>query len=281
MIDQAAYLWSAITENPWALSLIKVLLVLIVGVATVFGFFILHVKITRELARWIWGYVGVALLIAGPIVAVVLGGSWWYVPPITALLLALYVRVDYRDEGLPTTWTEVAGSYRWRGLGYGDLKGPAVIAAVPDSLIHDEMVKPALRSLTQARVKESLAELEELAASGSVAAMNNLGVIHEAGLGDVAAKREALKWYRKAAEADAPIAQYNLGMLLAGDHLISHSLATMARPAKSERSNDFIESHRLFSAAARQGFKPARKALKNLQRHMTPEEIAAAQSSSP
>lgn len=271
MTEQLTNLWDTATTNPWVLLGLKIVLVIIIGFAVQLGLVWLHTLLTREFARWLWGYLGVFLMIGAPVAAVFLGGWWWVLPVIAMVILALYTRVDYRDKGVPTTWMEVSGSFKWRSLGYADLKGPAEVAGVAEYLIHDATLKPGIQALAEGRLEESRQEFQTLATTGNAAAMNNLGVIYEAGLGVVPSKKEALMWYRKAADAGVALAQHNLAVLLAADHLLNS-----VRASQGDRKRDFIEAYRLFSSAAAQGLKLAKRGLRDLRKKMTRDEIAAA-----
>jgi hypothetical protein len=79
-----------------------------------------------------------------------------------------------------------------------------------------------------------------------VRAENNLGYLHDQGVGRVRNPVEAAKWYRRAAEAGLAEAQFNLAMLLLAD-----------RASPKEKN----EIERWLVAAARQGLQPARRTL--------------------
>jgi hypothetical protein len=61
----------------------------------------------------------------------------------------------------------------------------------------------------------AMSELQPLAAKGDAAAQYNLGVMHEHGQGTAQDAKEALRWYRLAAEQGHFRAQFNLGLMYA------------------------------------------------------------------
>lgn len=268
MPEQLTNLWNFVTGNSWILFALKIALAIAIGFAVQLGTVLLHALLTRELGRWLCGYLGVVLMIGTPIPAVFIGGWWWLLPPVAMLALALYTRVEYRQVGVPTTWIEVSGSLKWKRLGYPELKGPSDVAAVAEYLVHDETVKPGVQALAEGRLDEAHREFETLAMDGNAAAMNNLGVLLEAGLGVRASKADSAKWYRKAVEADMPLAKHNLAVLIAADHI----LGTSTNPHEKER--DFVEAYALFSSAISQGLEISRRGLRNLRRHMSQEQIS-------
>ena len=267
--QQLSEFWDIATENRWVVLAVKFILAIALVTVMQIGLVVLATSITREFARWVWGWLGTSLIIGSPFAAVFLSGWWWLLPPLALVILALYTQVEYRDEGVPTTWIEARGSFKWKRGGHDKLANPAVAAAA-DFLIRDGPLTPGADALGEGDFAKAREEFEALAHAGNVAAMNNLGVLHEAGLGVPVSKVEALKWYRKAADSGVPLAKHNLALLIAADHL----LGTAEREADKER--DFIEAYALFSSAASQGLAVAKGALRDLRRHMTREQIAAA-----
>ena len=215
------------------------------------------------------GWLGILLMISSPVVAVFLGGWWWLLPPIALVVLALYTKVDYRDEGVPTTWTEVAGSFKWKRAGHNEPVIPEVAAAF-EFMVIDGPLKSGVDALAAGRFAEARQEFKALATAGNAAAANNLGVLHEAGLGAPVSKADALKLYRKAADSGIPIAKHNLAILIAADHLLGSA------DHSGERERDFTEAYILFSSASAQGLGIAKRALRDLRKHMTREQIEAA-----
>lgn len=268
-LGQLAQLWEVATANRWVVLAFQIALANVIGIALVVAAVLLHTSLTRELARWICGYLGLGLIVGSPLAAVFLGGWWWLLPALAALVMALYAHVDYRDEAAPTTWIEALGSIKWKRGRHDKLASP-VVAAAADSLIRDGPLKPGTDALAEGSFVKAREEFGALAHAGNAAAMNNLGVLHEAGLGVPESKVEALKWYRKAADSGVPLAKHNLAVLIAADHL----LGTAERDADKER--DFIDAYALLSSAASQGLAVAKRALRDLRRHMTREQIAAA-----
>ena len=53
----------------------------------------------------------------------------------------------------------------------------------------------------------------DLARAGNAQAQNNIGYLHEHGLGLSQSYQSAMEWYRKAADKNLPQAQYNIGTL--------------------------------------------------------------------
>jgi len=272
MPEQLTNLWSVVTGNPWILFVLKVALVIAVGFAVQLGVVLLHLLLTRELARWLCGYLGLTLMTVAPIPAVFIGGWWWFLPPFALVIIALYTRVDYRDGGSRTTWIEVSGSFKWKRLGQDELKGRPEVSAAADFLVHDRNLKPGTEAVAKGDFETAHRMFEAFAEGGNVAAMNNLGVLYEAGLGVPADEAAALKWYRKAADSGVPLAKHNLAVLIAADHILGTAKHT------DSREHDLIEAYVLLSSAAAQGLKAAKRGLRDLRRHMTRAQIAAAKS---
>lgn len=268
-LQQLSELWDIATANRWVVLALQFSLAIALVTVMQIGLVVLATSITREFARWVWGWLGTSLIIGSPFAAVFLGGWWWLLPPISLVILALYSKIDYRDEGVPTTWIEARGSFRWKRRGHDKLASPDAAAAA-DFLIRDGPLEPGADALAKGDFVKARQEFEALAHAGNAAAMNNLGVLHEAGLGVPVSKVEALKWYRKAADSGVLLAKHNLALLIAADHL----LGTAERDA--DKGRDFIEAYALFSSAASQGLAVAKRALGDLRRQMTREQIAAA-----
>lgn len=268
-LNQLQQLWEVATDNRWVEFGFKFVLVIAVSAVMQLGLVLLNTSMTREFARWICGWLGLSLIFGSPIAAVFLGGWWWLLPPVALVVLALYTKVNYRDEGVPTTWVEVLGSFKWKRGGLDKIDTPDVAAAA-EFLVRDGFLKPGADALAEGKFAKAREEFEALAGAGNAAAMNNLGVLHEAGLGVSPSKADALQWYRKAADAGLPIAKHNLAILIAADHLLDSA------EHPDHRDRDFIEAYILFSSAASQGLRAARDGLRDLRRHMTAEQIEAA-----
>lgn len=180
--QQLSELWDIATANRWVVLAVKFILAIALVTVMQIGLVVLATSITREFARWVWGWLGTSVMIGSPFAAVFLGGWWWLLPPLSLLILSLYTQVDYRDEGVPTTWIEALGSFKWKCSGHDKLASPDVAAAA-DSLIRDGPLKPGADALAEGDFVKAHEEFEALMHAGNAAAMNNLGVLHEAGLG--------------------------------------------------------------------------------------------------
>lgn len=91
--------------------------------------------------------------------------------------------------------------------------------AIWSFFVRDEEVATAIEYCSARYWTKALDILLRLAENGNVAAMNNLGVMYEAGFGVGRSDELAEKYYRRAAERGNRTAQFNLGALLAGDIL--------------------------------------------------------------
>lgn len=280
MLEVATSISEFISERPFMLLGVKIVLAIIVGAAMQIGMVYLYAALTKEFARWLWGFFGLGLMLGAPVVAVFGGGWWWALPALAAVLLALYARVDYRDQGAPTTWVEVAGSLTWKARGYPDLKGRPDVAALAEYLIFDPSLEPAMQALAAGRLDEARKSFEDSAAAGSVAAMNNLGVLYESGIGVDSSTQMAMAMYRKAADAGVSIAKHNLAVILAADQLSPQALAELRQdrdgPRKRDDAEAFVEAYTLFASAASDGLRMARRALRDLRSRMTKEQIETA-----
>jgi uncharacterized protein len=104
-------------------------------------------------------------------------------------------------------------------------------------------------------------EIKAQAEKGEAGAQFDLGVCYHNGEGVATDAAEAVKWYRKAAEQGEVKAQFILGA-----HYESGQGAT----------RDFVEAHRWFQLASAQGHSYAKRRLANIERQMTPKQIAEA-----
>ena len=93
-------------------------------------------------------------------------------------------------------------------------------------------------------------------------AQYNLGLAYAAGEGVPEDDREAVKWYRKAADQGLALAQFNLGV----------AYATGAGVPE-----DYVKSYAWMNLAAAQGNKRAVDAKNLLKLEMTAEQVAEAQ----
>ena len=104
-------------------------------------------------------------------------------------------------------------------------------------------------------------EIKAQAEKGEAAAQFDLGVCYHNGEGVAKDAAEAVKWFRKAAEQGEVKAQFILG----GCYEYGEGATT-----------DYVEAHRWFKLASVQGHSYAKKRLSNIERLMTPKQIAEA-----
>jgi TPR repeat protein len=274
-------LGNSIFNSEWLATLVKIALAGAIGIGVIGGSGYLQKTMTREFARWLAGYLGIGLMFGAPIAAVFGGGWWWALPFATMLVIAIYMNIDYRGDAGPTTWVEVSGSYKWRSLGYKSTHQSPVIVALAEYLVHDESVANAVDAVRKGETEEAKEEFERLAADGNPAAMNNLAVMLESGLGARPSKGDAMLWYKRAADAGTPIAKHNLAVILAADHISNPSafqswIDPTAGVKADDKDADFIEAYVLFSQAAHAGLALAARGLKDLKKHMTVAQITVA-----
>jgi TPR repeat protein len=115
-------------------------------------------------------------------------------------------------------------------------------------------------------VEKDLAEAakwyRKAAEQGVARAQYNLGMFHEYGYGVAQDYEEAVKWYRKAAEQGNARAENSLGSCYARGQGVAR---------------DLVEAYKWLSLAATQGDQTARQGLAEIERKMTPDQIAEAQ----
>lgn len=100
------------------------------------------------------------------------------------------------------------------------------------------------------------------AEQGNTEAQINLGFIFDQGLGVVQNHKKAFFWYRKAGEQGDANAQFNLGLMCEeGQGVVQ----------------DFIEAHKWYNLAGSNGHESATSNRENLEKRMTPTQIAEAQ----
>lgn len=104
--------------------------------------------------------------------------------------------------------------------------------------------------------------LKKAAEQGDAGAQANLGTMFFLGRGVETDLSAAVEWSRKAAMQDDPKAQHNLGIAYARG---------------SGVKKDLIEAVKWFHISAVGGYEEARIGIKNLERHMTPDEVSEAQ----
>ena len=101
-----------------------------------------------------------------------------------------------------------------------------------------------------------------LAEEGNADAQNNLGVMHEEGLGVVQDYAEAVRWHQLAADQGNVYAQSNLGFMYATGYGVTE---------------DYETAHMWFNIAASNGLEKARASLEEIAGMMLPHSIAEAQ----
>ena len=100
------------------------------------------------------------------------------------------------------------------------------------------------------------------AVGGDAEAQSNLGLMYEIGEGVPEDDKEAVKWYRKAAEQGDAEAQYNLGLMYdKGEGVLE----------------DSVTAYAWCNIAAVNGHELAKSQKLNLAKNMTPEQIAKGQ----
>ena len=100
------------------------------------------------------------------------------------------------------------------------------------------------------------------AEQGFAAAQINLGIMYASGEGVPEDGGQAVSWFRKAAEQGVAAAQYNLGVMYANGEGVT---------------TDHMQAYAWFNLAASRGHEVAATVRANLQRNMTPDQIAEAQ----
>jgi TPR repeat protein len=109
---------------------------------------------------------------------------------------------------------------------------------------------------------KEIAGIRKAAEQGGAEAQIMLGVMYEQGGGVPKDMTEAVKWFRKAAEQGDANAQIMLGNCYDKGQGVS---------------NDKVKAYMWYNLAATAGEKTASKALKRVEKEMTPEQIAEAQ----
>ena len=108
----------------------------------------------------------------------------------------------------------------------------------------------------------ALKEWRPLANQGLAVAQNNLGWMYDQGEGVAQDYTEAMKWSRLAADQGLAAAQNNLGaMYINGEGV----------------RRNYVQGYMWLSLAAKQGYKRAVLPQGQLEREMTPDELAEAQ----
>ncbi|MBI5821895.1 MAG: protein kinase [Verrucomicrobia bacterium] len=108
---------------------------------------------------------------------------------------------------------------------------------------------------------EAFKWLRKSADAGCVAAQQRLGFCYFNGKGVDEDRKESVKWYRKAAEQGERFSQLHLGSYYRYGEGVH---------------KDHVQAHKWFSLAAAQGFDWVREYLDEIEKEMTPEQIAEA-----
>lgn len=167
----------------------------------------------------------------------------------------------------------------------------------------------ALSSPAHAGLKEGLAayergdnaaafkELQPLAGQGVTDAQFYLGVMYYAGQGAPKDYAQAMKWFRKAAERGDARAQSNLGVIFANGQGTKTDYAEAVKWFRKAAEQgmgqaqtnlgvsyekgrgvkqDYVQAHMWYSLAAAQGSKEVSAMRDNVEKQMTPEQVARA-----
>lgn len=145
------------------------------------------------------------------------------------------------------------------------------VPATLEYLVCEGAIEPGCERFADEQFDAALNIFRPLAERGDPGAQNNLGVLFETGSAVPESKGNAIQWYRRAAAENLALAQTNLAILIAADHILG-----TADP--SRRTQDFVEAYVLFSSATSQGLDLAADGLRDLIQYMTEEEIAEAKS---
>ncbi len=101
----------------------------------------------------------------------------------------------------------------------------------------------AMKAIERGHYATAERALRRPAAEGDAASQNNLAYLYEHGLGVAQSDVTAMSWYRRAAEAGLPAAQYNL--------------ATMLHKGRGPAGDADTSAYRWFEAAANAGYTDA------------------------
>lgn len=147
---------------------------------------------------------------------------------------------------------------------------PQDLSTVAEFLACEGALAPSCARFRERAFEDAARGFRRLAERGVAGAENNLGILHETGLGADKSRSEALRWYERAARRGLALAQFNLGVLLAQDHV----LGVAEEPDRIRE--DFIDAYAWLLVAARGGFEEADRARQDLLIRLTPEEVGEA-----
>lgn len=158
-----------------------------------------------------------------------------------ALTAMLFVTVASSSHAEPSTWE---------------------LPIIREFLVCEGQLAGGCERFSEGKFAQAYAMFADPGQAGDPAAQNNVGVLYETGAGLPESKEDALIWYGRAAQQGLPMAQYNLGALLAADHLLG-----TANPDRMEI--DLVTAYQCFTLAERQGLAIARDAKRELAQHLT------------
>lgn len=145
----------------------------------------------------------------------------------------------------------------------------------PVAVAQQENFEAGLAAKNRGHYATALRAWMPLAQSGMASAQNNIGHMHEEGLGVVQNYTEAMRWYRLAADSGLAEAQHNIGLLYyhgygvsqnqrealrwfrqAADQKLAASQYMIGRiyHAGEGLQQDFAEARRWYALAARSGY---------------------------
>lgn len=137
-------------------------------------------------------------------------------------------------------------------------------------LVCEDALEEACELFREGQFEEAAQRFAQRARAGDSRAQNNLGVLFETGVGVRKDKTQALRWYAPAAEQGLAMAQYNLAVLLATDHVLGTA------PDPSTRREDLVRAYMWLIVAAHQGHEVAERTRRDLVLRMTPDEVGDA-----
>jgi uncharacterized protein len=110
--------------------------------------------------------------------------------------------------------------------------------------------------------KEAVKWFRLSAEQGNAMAQSNLGLMYANGQGVAQDDKEAVKWFRLSAEQGFARAQDNLGEMYGNGQGVAQ---------------DYVQAHKWFNLAGANGYEDGRKNRDNIEKRMTPAQIAQAQ----
>jgi TPR repeat protein len=93
----------------------------------------------------------------------------------------------------------------------------------------------------------------DLARAGNAQAQNNIGYLHEHGLGLSQSYQSAMEWYRKAADKNLPQAQYNIGTLYYYGYGVERNAREAVRWFRQAAKQDLAEGLYMLGVAYFEG----------------------------